>query len=538
MHASDPASPRARLARLIERSEGPMLGLAGAAVALYLLGLTGLWSRLGVSAAVDILALAIDLAFVLDLLLKLFCWRQNYLRTPWFVVDLISALPILAALQAVPQGLQGLRFVRGFRLFRVLGALRVLRTLRVLRALQIGDRPVESPAFTRTLIAAVVLYTVVFLGLVLSLRAGLPPGEVLSMNGEDFPKELVFRVKDETGETRVLRLDAEDALARASDDELHLVLGSVFGMLLVLVVVRFQIPDIATGHVRALLNVALPRQVAAHFLDQSEATSYEDLYVRMPATVIFTDIRGFTSTVERLEGDLEALKQHLERAMDAIVEVHIDQDLIVDKFIGDAVMSFRGGDLVEGSPAEHAYRVVRASLESVHALEELGDPYFHQIKVGGASAPYALIGTFGTSSRLSYTVLGDRVNLAARLEAACGVFGTTTLFCDRTRALLRDRQDIAWRRLGRLQVAGKEESLEVFEALYAQPELAHWLDPFHRGIARYETGDLERAMEELRQADAQRAGGDPPSQFFLRYCADLRAKGLPEDWSPVLSLSK
>jgi adenylate cyclase len=301
----------------------------------------------------------------------------------------------------------------------------------------------------------------------------------------------------------------------------------------VLVVVRFQIPDITTRHVRALLNVALPRQVARHFLENASAKPYEELYVRMPATVMFADIRGFTSTVEQLGGDLLTLKRHLERAMDAVVDVHLQQDLIVDKFIGDAIMSFRGGDLVEGDAVDNAWRVVRAGLDSVAVLEALGDPYFRAIKIGGASAPDALIGT-----RLSYTVLGDRVNLAARLEAACGTFGTRTLFCDQTHAMLKDRPELAWRRLGGLRAAGKAVVHDVYEAFDANAEDLAWIEAFHDAVALWERAAFVEAAAAFRAVDSARIGGDAPSVWYVRQCEQLIQDGAPRSWTPVLTPSK
>ena len=136
------ATPAMRVQRWVERAEGFTLVLAGVAVALYLAELKGVWSALGIEGPVLIIALLIDLVFVVDLLAKVWSMRGEYVRSPWFVVDLISATPILASLQLLPTSLQGLRFVRGFRVFRLMATLRVLRSLRILRALQIGKQQI------------------------------------------------------------------------------------------------------------------------------------------------------------------------------------------------------------------------------------------------------------------------------------------------------------------------------------------------------------------------------------------------------------
>lgn len=100
---------------------------------------------------------------------------------------------------------------------------------------------------------------------------------------------------------------------------------------------RYQLPDVSTQQVRTLLNVALPEQVAGRLMKDPGAYGHS---VRGPATVIFSMSQGFTASVEALGGDLNTLKKHLEACLDAVVAVHLEHDLIVDKFIGDAVMWF------------------------------------------------------------------------------------------------------------------------------------------------------------------------------------------------------
>jgi adenylate cyclase len=308
------------------------------------------------------------------------------------------------------------------------------------------------------------------------------------------------------------------------------------GMGLILIVVRFQMPELAARQMRMLLDIALPRQVAQHFIKHPER--YDDT-VRMPATIIFTDIRGFTHMVEHLGGNLAELKLHLELVMDKVVEIHLRHDLIVDKFIGDAVMSFRGGPLVAGDPPEHAYRVVRAALESIRAVRDLGDPYFNGMKIGGASTGDCLIGAFGTSRRLSYTALGDAVNLAARLEPASGKTGTRNLFCETTYGLTKDRPDIAWRRFGRLRVEGKDKSVGVYEAFDAEEARADpWLGRFEEALLAFEAGRLELAKKLFEETQRVRPGGDAAAAFYLKHCEELLRSGLPEGWEPVVRTTK
>lgn len=463
-----------------------MLGLAGVAVVGYLVELAGGFRSLGVAAEWHLAATAIDVLFLVDLVAKVAILRGRYLRTPWCLVDVICTAPVLASLELLPPTLYGLRFVRAFRVLRVLRTLRGLRSLRMLQFAAQSTETLEQRTFDVVLAGSVLVYTAVFLGLVSWARS---------------------------------------RAAEAGPDaaELTLVMGSLLGMVLTLVVARFQIPALWSRQMRALLNVALPQQVAEHLLRNPKAY---DQTVRAPATVMFCDIKGFTSTVEALS--LDQVKHHLERALDAVVEAHVAEDLIIDKYIGDSVMSFRGGNLVEGDAAEHALRVVRGALAGAAALRALGDPHFREVKVGGASAADALIGTFGTSKRLSYTILGDRVNLAARLEGSCNALGVQNLFCDRTHELVGER--VRWRRVGRIKVQGREEPEPVWEALDVAPD---WLPDFHAALALHDARDFAAAAA----AFGALAGRDALSASYAATCAEW-ARACPADWSGVLVTRK
>jgi adenylate cyclase len=251
------------------------------------------------------------------------------------------------------------------------------------------------------------------------------------------------------------------------------------------------------------------------------------------------DFVGFTRTCEGLAHDPDELSAHLEAAMDRLVGELVKYDMIIDKFIGDAIMSFRGGPLVHGDPPEHAYRAVRSALASTRALAALNDSYFHRVKIGGASSDACLIGAFGTSARLSYTILGDGVNLAARLEPASGQCGTRNLFCEYTQELCADRTDLAWRRWGRIRVAGKAYPLNVYEAfdVAAEGDLT-FIATFHRALDAFERNDFDLARDLFLLADTQRNGGDEPSRGYVHWCEKLLLGGPPVGWEPIFDTHK
>lgn len=496
---NDKITQTSKLERWISRSEIPMLVLALFAVIIYMADLLRVWSFLGVSSLYTTVAFIIDITFVVDLILKIVASGRTYLSSPWLVVDLIAAMPILGSMPGVPSTFQGLRFIRSVRLFRALRTLRILQAIPILQLSILNQNPTsEMNLFRRVMWIVVPAYAALFLGLV---------------------SHLYGKYGDE-----------------ARFMEFYLLLGSLLSMFLVIAVVRYLFPALISLQVHGLLNVALPRQVVDYFLKHPESYTHT---VRMPATILFCDIKNFTTTVERIGGDLNTLKLHLERVMDAVTEVHRKYDLIIDKFIGDAIMSFRGGDLVEGNANDHAYRVVKAAIESHKMIRSLDDPYFHDMKIGGASSDAVLIGAFGTSSRLSYTVLGDRVNLAARLESAVKQCGTQNLFCDITYKLLKEREDLFWRRFGRISVEGKNESLDIYEAFNASDiQDPSWIGLYHAALVDFEMQRFVAAQQGFRNVNELRPDGDAPSRRYVDYCQKLIDHPPAPDWVPIFTTYK
>jgi class 3 adenylate cyclase len=542
---------------LIEAMDWPLLILAVLTMLLYLFDLRGMlhWS-LGTYRGV---AFLIDLVFIFDLLLKLWTYGSYYVKTPWFLIDLLSCLPILDVLANTFVSLRAVRIIRGFRILRVLRGLRVLRALRAIPVFEqlMNELPAGESRrkFHSAINTAMVALTVSLLTIIVLLRRGMEQEyirEAKALEGQEVSQAQLkrlgatFKLPEDTnfvnytvkieGKPVEAYFDLQNVDERANEYEFYLIVGMMVMMLFFLYIMAYHQLDVSQAQLRALLNVALPKQVAERFMHDPTAYAQKS---RTPAAVLFMDFVGFTQTCERLARDPDTISAHLESAMDRLVGELVEHDLIIDKFIGDAIMSFRGGPLVTGDLAEHAYRAVRAALDSIQALQSLNDPYFNRVKIGGSAADDCMIGAFGTSARLSYTILGDGVNLAARLEPASGQCGTQNLFCETTYRLCAGRADLTWRRWGQIRVAGKSEPIEVYEAF----DTAALGDPlflasYHGALEAFERHDFGPARELFLRADQERSGGDEPARYFARWCDQLLLVGPPVGWEPVFDTHK
>jgi class 3 adenylate cyclase len=546
-----------RLDHFIESMDRPLLGLALITVALYLLDLKGL---LGPARRFyQAFTLLVDFTFVFDFVLKARTFGKDYLRTPWALIDFLSCLPVLDILAIGFRSLPTLQFIRVFRMLRILRTLRVLRALRAMSAFDQFVKEAEAAESKKhahnRINLAVVAMTIVVIGLIVVARTqmerhyfdevdtGLMDGAPLSyfeaMGGSTKPptdSRSFTRTALIEGKPVTLYFDLEHVDERSNDIEFFLIMGMIITIGFFMYIINYHHFDITQAQLRAVLNLALPRQVADRFVTEPDAYQRK---TQSPGSIVFMDFVGFTQTCEQLANDPDRLSAHLEQAMDRLVCELLKHDVIIDKFIGDAVMSFRGGPLVEGSLGEHAYRVVRASLDSVKALAQLNDRYFRRVKVGGASSIDCLIGAFGTSARLSYTILGDAVNVAARLEPASVQCGTQNLFCELTYRLCANRPDLVWRRWGKIRLAGRSTPVMVYEVFEAVdfPD-RRFLDTFHRALEAFELREFAEARTLFLQAADERPGGDEPCQRYVAWCDTLIAEPPGHGWEPVFETHK
>lgn len=267
---------------------------------------------------------------------------------------------------------------------------------------------------------------------------------------------------------------------------------------------------------------------------------------RRVMSVFFSDLAGFTRMCEGLTPD--AAVRLLNRYFSLMSEVVRDQQGIVDKYIGDSVMAFWGPPFTAES--DHARLCCMAALEQMRRMDafraELPDllGFRHNlptvdVRMGIASGEVT-VGNIGSETSRGFTVIGDTVNLASRLEQANKLYGTHILVSEPTRAMAGET--LAFREIDSLRVMGKTEPVRVFELIGYLGDLdagkRQLVELFEAALARYRSRDWVGAEASFRQCLAL-LPADPPSQAMLERIAAFRQAPPPDDWDGVwTALSK
>ncbi|HZP40062.1 MAG TPA: adenylate/guanylate cyclase domain-containing protein [Candidatus Binatia bacterium] len=256
---------------------------------------------------------------------------------------------------------------------------------------------------------------------------------------------------------------------------------------------------------------------------------------RREVTILFSDVRGFTSISEGLEP--EALAELLNEYLGAMTDVIFEHEGLLDKFIGDAVMAFWGAPV---AVADHAARCCRAALDMRRALRGLHERWRAQglplLEIGiGIHTGDAVVGNFGSSQRFNYTVMGDAVNLASRLEGLNKAYGTRVLVSESTRRELGD--EFVCREIDWVRVKGRSRPVAIHEVLGrraddADGRLAALASGFGEALAAYRTRAWDDALARLA-ALAARYPDDGAIPAFVERCEAQRAAAPGDGWDGV-----
>ncbi|HEY7243703.1 MAG TPA: adenylate/guanylate cyclase domain-containing protein [Xanthobacteraceae bacterium] len=251
-------------------------------------------------------------------------------------------------------------------------------------------------------------------------------------------------------------------------------------------------------------------------------------------TMFFSDVEGFSTFGEKMSpSDLVALTNAYLAAMTDIIEEHGG---FVDKYIGDAIVGVFGAPVAD---EDHAAQAVQAALACCRRLAELnttaaafkGQALHHRI---GLNSGEALVGNIGSGRRFNYTVIGDVVNLASRLEGANKYFGTSILASETTMTLTGAK--FFWREIDMIRVIGREQPLRVYEpvAEAGKQTPAQSLDAriYGKALAFWRGRDFGEAAEAL----ASIADHDPPATLFMHRAKQMALSPPDRDWEPINAL--
>ncbi len=238
---------------------------------------------------------------------------------------------------------------------------------------------------------------------------------------------------------------------------------------------------------------------------------------KVHAAMMFTDLEGFTDMCERV-GDPERivgiLKDYFERTTTSIFE----HDGVIIKFIGDAIFAAWGAPLVDKDAPIKAVRAAwKLSLNDKLVVDG------HEIRTRiGLHTGEVVAGNLGSSRRVDYTLIGDAVNLSARLEGINKLFGTSILMSGEVHAHVKG--EFMTRRIGKFRVKGRKDFVVVYELVGPPGPEPAWISIYHRALAALEGNDLEEARALFSQVETARGKrGDGASSYFLGQLAHAAA---------------
>ena len=251
-------------------------------------------------------------------------------------------------------------------------------------------------------------------------------------------------------------------------------------------------------------------------------------------TVLFTDIKGFTTFSE--SHSPHVVVSRLNEYLGAMVQVIEQHDGTIDKFIGDAIMAYWGAPLSQPDHAERALRCVAVMADRLAALQaEWVDRGLEGFAIrGGLNSGEVVAGNIGfAGKKMEYTVIGDTVNLASRLEATAKYYGITWLAGESTVNLAA--QACRYRELDKIRVIGKQLPVTIHEPQVGPAALsAAQVGAFHAALAKYRQRDWLGAQSDFAGL-ATELPHDLPCRLYVERCTYFSANPPAADWDGVFN---
>lgn len=298
---------------------------------------------------------------------------------------------------------------------------------------------------------------------------------------------------------------------------------------------QFILERLEKSRMRRTLERYVGRDVVHEIID-NRASLFNSLEgTRKPITVLFSDLRGFTAIAE--SADAVSLVRQLNEYFDSMVRIVFEASGTLDKFIGDGVMA-HWGSIATGGQESDAYYAVRTALRMRLALKRLNDQWrergWKELGFGiGINSGDAIVGNLGCEERMEVSVIGDAVNLAARIEGATKEYRVDLLIGEEVARLIR--KSFVLRTVDMLQVKGRTLPVEVFTVLEErtgstrEPE---WLRRYEEAVRLYRRREFDEAHRCFEQA-AELHPGDWLTEEYLRRTQLYAAEPPEPEWTGV-----
>jgi adenylate cyclase len=249
---------------------------------------------------------------------------------------------------------------------------------------------------------------------------------------------------------------------------------------------------------RRTLERYVSKNLVAEILENPDSYYSSLRGVRVPVTILFSDLIGFTTLAEK--ADPEALVAQLNEHLSRMTSVIFSNGGTLDKFIGDAIMAVWGNVRSLGM-AQDAKHCARAALGMRRELRKLNEKWRGEGRMGlgmaiGINQGEVIVGNVGSQERMDPTVIGDAVNLASRLESLTRIYGLDILVGASAAELVRD--EVYLRSVARVQVKGKIKPADVFTFVGSHdekldPEFLKWLETYEEGLEKFRVRDFTEA---------------------------------------------
>ena len=295
---------------------------------------------------------------------------------------------------------------------------------------------------------------------------------------------------------------------------------------------RYLVLERSAREMRSMFSSYLSAKLVARLEKESDAVKIGG--DSKDVTVMFTDIQGFTTFSEKHSP--REVVDRLNEYFGAMVPVVEKYDGTVDKFIGDGMMIYWGAPLDQPG---HESLAIACILEIKNTMTSLRakwvaagiEPFVIR---GGVQSGEVVAGNIGLrGKKMEYTVIGDTVNLAARLEGAAKYYGVDFLVGENT--YQKTSHAYSYRELGKIRVVGKLVPVTIYELIGGASDLkSELISPFHQALALYRARNWDQAKKGF-EAILSDFPEDQPSQIYLDSCNEFKKNPPPENWDGIFN---